>query len=135
MTAGTPPQPEQVPSGVAGLDRILQGGFRRRGIYFIVGRSGTGKTVLGNQLCFNHVAAGGRAVYVTLLAETHAHLLDHLRSLRFFAPDAVGDALYYISGASNFEEKGYQGLLDLLRTTIRQRQATVLVIDGLPAET
>jgi circadian clock protein KaiC len=134
MTAGTPPQPERVPTGVAGLDRILQGGFRRGGIYFIAGRSGTGKTVLGNQICFNHVAAGGRAVYVTLLAETHAHLLDKLRSLRFFSRDVVGDALYYISAASDFDAQGYQGLLDLLRTTVRQRQATVLVIDGLPSE-
>ena len=132
--ADTTPSVERVASGILGLDTILRGGFRRGGLYVITGHPGTGKTTLGNQLCFNHVAAGGRAAYVTLFTETHGHLFDHLRSLRFFSMDVVGDALYYVSGASALEEQGYQGLLDLLRAHIRQQRATVLVLDGIPTE-
>ena len=76
-------------SGVEGLDTVLQGGFLAGGIYIIQGEPGTGKTILGNQICFNHVARGGKALYVTLLAESHSRMLLHLQSLQFFAPAAI----------------------------------------------
>jgi circadian clock protein KaiC len=58
---------DQIPSGIPGLDTILRGGFLRAGITIIQGVPGAGKTILGNQLCYNHVANGGKAIYVTLL--------------------------------------------------------------------
>ena len=70
-----PIQPlSRVPTGIAGLDTILNGGFLRGGIYFISGQPGTGKTILSNQMAFNHVASGGRAVFVSILSETHARM-------------------------------------------------------------
>ena len=73
-------------SGVQGLDTLLAGGFLKGGIYLIMGPPGAGKTVLGNQLCFHHVASGERAVYVTLLAESHARMLTHIQSMQFLRP-------------------------------------------------
>jgi circadian clock protein KaiC len=121
----------RVPSGVAGLDLILQGGFLQGGVVVIAGAPGTGKTILANQICFNHVAAGGRAVYVTLLTESHARMLAHLQSLDFFDPSGIGSALYYVSGYSTLEQEGTAGLLRLLRQVVRGQEATLLVIDGL----
>ena len=65
-------------SGVGGLDTILGGGFLKGGLYIIQGTPGTGKTTLANQICFNHVATSGRALYVTLLAEYHARMMQHM---------------------------------------------------------
>ncbi len=59
----------RLPTGIAGLDVILNGGLLAGGIYLVLGSPGTGKTILGNQLCFNQVAAGGQAVFITLLSE------------------------------------------------------------------
>src|ERR687894_258516 len=101
------PRPiERVPSGVPGLDTVLQGGFLRGGIYLITGEPGTGKTILVNQLAFHHVAAGGRVVYVTLLAELHTRMLTHLQTLSFFDPAPIGDALVYLSGSLALEQGG-----------------------------
>jgi circadian clock protein KaiC len=50
---------ERVPTGIPGLDTVLRGGFLRAGIYIVRGEPGAGKTILGNQFCFNHVAAPG----------------------------------------------------------------------------
>ena len=72
------PANERVPTGIPGLDVILSGGFLRDGIFLIEGDPGSGKTILGNQLCFNHVSRGGRAVFMTLLAESHARMLMHI---------------------------------------------------------
>jgi circadian clock protein KaiC len=75
---------ERASTGVHGLDVILGGGLFKNAIYMVSGRPGAGKTILSNQLAFAHVRSGGRAVYATLLAETHARLIAQMRSLSFF---------------------------------------------------
>ena len=75
---------ELLPSGIAGLDVILGGGFLKGGLYIIQGPPGAGKTTLGNQICFNHVADEKRALYATLLAEYHARMMQHLSIMSFF---------------------------------------------------
>ena len=68
----------RVRSGVKGLDDILRGGFFGGGLYIVEGPPGVGKTILGNQICFNQAAAGSRVLYVTLIAETvGSHASQH----------------------------------------------------------
>lgn len=124
---------EQIPSGIPGLDAILRGGFLRAGITIIQGVPGAGKTILGNQLCYNHVVQGGKAIYVTLLAESHARMMLHMSQLSFFDADVVPERLYLISAFRVLEESGLKGLQDLLRREIQRHGATVLVLDGLVA--
>jgi circadian clock protein KaiC len=120
----------RVPSGIEGLDTILNGGFLQGGIYFISGQPGTGKTILSNQIAFNHVASGGRVVFVSILSETHARMFSHLSSLSFFNLDYVGDSLYYISGYGTVQKEGLKGLLTLLQGAVRDNKASLLIIDG-----
>jgi circadian clock protein KaiC len=121
---------ERVPTGIAGLDRILCGGLLGGGVYIIEGAPGTGKTILANQICFNHVAAGGRVAFVTLLAESHARMLQHLQPMTFYKEDAIPDHLYYVSGFRILESEGLKGIVDLLRREIKGHQANLLVLDG-----
>ena len=126
------PQPtRRLATGIPGLDTILDSGLFRGGLYILAGLPGTGKTILSNQVCFNHVASGGRAVYVTLLVEPHGLMVSHLQSLAFYDPAAVGDGMVYVSGYSVLEKEGLAGLLDLLRQTVRDRKATLMILDSL----
>ena len=125
--------PNRVTSGIEGLDTILAGGFIPGGITIIQGRPGVGKTILGNQMCFNHARTGGTALYVTLLAESHARMLMHISNLDFFDQSAIPDRVYYVSAFSVLETEGLRGLLILLRREVRAREATLLVLDGLVA--
>lgn len=131
--SGNPSPLERISSGIPGLDAILRGGFLRAGITIIQGVPGAGKTILGNQLCYNHVANGGKAIYVTLLAESHARMMLHMAQLSFFNADFVPDRLYLISAFRVLEDSGLKGLQDLLRREIQRHDATVLVLDGLVA--
>lgn len=124
---------EHVPSGIPGLDTVLNGGFLKGGVYIIQGVPGAGKTILANQMCFNHVAGGGRVAYVTLLAESHSRMLQHLRPMRFFDEAPIPERLYYISGFNTLEDDGLTGLRDLLQREIRKHRASLLVLDGLVA--
>ena len=124
---------ERVSSGVPGLDAILRGGFPKGGIHILQGPPGAGKTILGNQICYRHAAGGGRALYVTLLAESHARMLLHLGTMRFFDASRLPEQVAYISGLGTLESEGLGGLVTLLRREIAARKATVLIVDGLVA--
>src|SRR3954462_13158481 len=87
----------RVSSGVAGLDKILGGGFMLGGIYIVQGNPGAGNTILTNQICFHHIANGGKALFVTLLAENHARMIGNLRGLSFFDESRIPDQLTYLS--------------------------------------
>jgi circadian clock protein KaiC len=124
---------ERLGSAVPGLDTILGGGFFRSGVYIVQGLPGCGKTILANQLCFGHVAAGGTAVYVTLLAESHTRMLQHLSTLSFFDVGVLPSKLAYISAFHELESGGLKALVTVLRREMRARRAGVLVLDGLVA--
>jgi circadian clock protein KaiC len=121
----------RISSGISGLDTILNGGFLKGGIYLLMGPPGAGKTILGNQFSFSHVANGGRVIYVTLLAESHARMFTHIQTLSFFDPTPIADTLYYVSGYSTLEQEGLKGLTTFLRKEVRNHHATALIIDGL----
>jgi circadian clock protein KaiC len=124
---------ERLRSAVPGLDQILGGGLFRTGVYIVQGLPGCGKTILANQICYGHVAEGGSAVYVTLLAESHARMIQHLSSLSFFDVKAFPDQLAYISAFHELESSGLKGLMGVLRREMRTRKVGVLVLDGLVA--
>jgi circadian clock protein KaiC len=97
-----------------------------------MGPPGSGKTILANQLCCNHIEkSGGRCVYMTLLVESHAKMVAHLSSLSFFKQEYIPERLYYVSGYQEVRQEGFAGLLELIRRTLRERRATLFIIDGM----
>jgi circadian clock protein KaiC len=122
--------PERATTGVPGLDTILAGGLLRRSTTIIQGAPGSGKTVLANQIAFHFTTRGARAVYVTLLSESHGALLRHLGSLSFFDPAAVGDRIQFLSGFTALRD-GTGALLRLLQQEILPHRPELVVIDGI----
>jgi circadian clock protein KaiC len=114
-----------------GLDRILEGGLLASGVYIVQGPPGAGKTILANQICFHHASTGGRAVYVTLLAESHARMFAHLRRMSFFNEQAIPERVYYLGGYSTLQAGGLDALVTLIRGAIQKHNATLLIVDGL----
>jgi circadian clock protein KaiC len=126
-----PSPPARIASGIPGLDEILGGGLFKGGIYVVTGNPGAGKTTFGNQVGFRYILDGGRAVYVTLLSETHARMLFQIQSMSFYQPGAVGNALVYLNGFSVIEAEGLEGLLKMVRQAVRDQRAGLLVLDGM----
>lgn len=122
---------DRIETGVAGLDRILGGGLLRGGLYMVRGAPGSGKTILGNQICYANARRGGKSAFITLLSESHARMMLHLESLAFYDPKFVGQKVDYISGFGALEAGGLRGVLDLLRRELHSKRFNILVIDGL----
>lgn len=121
----------RIATGIGGLDAILGGGVFEGGIYIIQGAPGAGKTTLGNQICFAQAAMGRNALYVTLLAESHARMIAHMRRMTFFDETAIPDRMSYVGAFKTLEDDGLRGLLDVVRREVRTRNANILVLDGL----
>ena len=120
-------------AGISGLDDILRGGFLEGGVYILQGSPGAGKTVLANEICFRHAAQGGRAAYVTLLAEMHTRLLQHLRPMAFFDESVIPRVAVLRERLSHAGRRWAEGLIDVLRREIKGQKADLLVVDGLVA--
>ena len=124
---------ERIATGVPGLDEVLKGGFFEGAVYIVRGTPGAGKTILANQICFEHARRGKRALFVTLLAENHARMLQHLEQMAFYDAHLIPKYVYYISAFRVLEENGLKGMMELLRREMRAHDATILVLDGLIA--
>lgn len=84
-TSSPPEHSPRCPTGVAGLDDILGGGFPRNRIYLIQGDPGVGKTTLALQFLLEGAKTGETGLYITLsetreeleaVAESHGWDLD-----------------------------------------------------------
>ncbi len=68
---------ERVPTGIPGLDELIEGGLPKGRITLIAGAAGSGKTTLGMQfLCNGITAFGENGLFVTLEEETADLLRD-----------------------------------------------------------
>jgi circadian clock protein KaiC len=121
---------ERIATGIPILDAILEGGLLKGGVYLVQGPPGSGKTILGNQLCFQRAKAGASAVFVTLLAESHARMLAHLRRMKFFDATHIPERVFYVSGLKILEAEGLSGLTRTIRESVASRGASLLVLDG-----
>jgi circadian clock protein KaiC len=122
---------ERIPTGVPGFDDLVEGGLLRGGVYIFQGTPGAGKTIFANQLCFHHAGGGGKVVYFTLLAESHARLFRHMQAMSFYREEVIPESIYYLSAYDALRNGGLTGVVSLLRTELRAKQAGIVVLDGL----
>ena len=101
------------PTGVAGLDNILNGGFPERHLYLVEGSPGTGKTTLALQFLMSGRDKGERGLYVTLsetsqelaqVAQSHGWSLEGIQVYDLVSDEGLSeDAEQTILHPSEFE--------------------------------
>ncbi|MEH3087112.1 MAG: serine/threonine protein kinase [Xylophilus ampelinus] len=119
-----------MPSGIPGFDEVLDGGFIEGSLYLIEGRAGAGKTILSNQIAFHHARAGARVLYVTLIAESHVKLLNHLTALSFYDETLVAEQVHYLSAYGQLKEGGLRGFFEAVAGAMLSHRPQLLFIDG-----
>lgn len=73
-------QTERVPTGIPGLDPLLEGGFPKGRSILVTGEPGTGKTILALQFLAEGLARGEKAVYVAA-DESPVDILEQAASI------------------------------------------------------
>ena len=117
------------PTGIPGLDLVLGGGLPQRGIVFVAGGPGTGKTVLVQQLVFAAARRGRPSLYFSGFSEPHERLIEHLRPFSFFDESLLAGGVQLLSLTSAVEQ-GADAAVDMVVQTTRRTRAGLVVVDG-----
>ncbi|MBM4237555.1 MAG: hypothetical protein FJ151_03620, partial [Euryarchaeota archaeon] len=59
----------RIPSGIPGLDEMIEGGFPFPSVILVSGTAGTGKTTLALKFLCQGAERGERGLYITTLSE------------------------------------------------------------------
>ena len=143
-----------MPTGVPNLDAVLGGGVPLYSLNFIAGSPGTGKTILVQQMLFNHVSPsfspplaggkkggagggeerrGGKALYLTTVSEPMLKVLRYLQQLTFFDEDAFGQRVLYQDIGRVVLDHPLPEVADHTMRLVEEHRPEVLVIDSIKA--
>ena len=124
---------KRTPTGVAGLDLVLNGGLEPGTVVVVAGTPGTGKTILAQQMCFANATAERKCVYYTTVSEPHAKLVRHLEQFTFFDPRALGTRVEHIHLGDFLQPARQDGLEPLVSEIVRKTltdEPAIVVVDS-----
>jgi len=123
----------RTPTGIAGLDLVLNGGLEPGSVVVLAGAPGTGKTILAQQMCFAGATSAHKCVYYTTMSEPHTKLVRHLADFAFFDPDALGPTVEYIHMGDFLGPSHQDGLAELTSEIVRKtldEEPAIVVVDS-----
>jgi circadian clock protein KaiC len=124
---------ERVKTGNPPLDRILSGGFPVAAINLVIGRPGTGKTVLAEQLAFSCATPERPALYLTTLSEPIENVVGYMQQFSFGDADRVGTEVIYESLEHVLRERRPEALSEYVRSLVQKHAPSLVVIDSIKA--
>src|SRR6478735_10912618 len=124
---------ERLHSGLARLDSVLDGGLPLHGITLLIGRPGTGKTILAQQYLFHNATTARPALYLSTVSEPLEKILRYGQSLAYFDSAALGNSVHYEDLGRIVNDEGLSGVLARITELLKQRRPGVMVIDSFKA--
>ena len=124
---------KRIPSGINGLDSLIDGGFPKGSLILLAGNPGTGKTVFGMQfLCRGAQDYGENGIYVSF-AESEDTLFHNMSKLFGYDLKTGGDGKVKVLDFTTVTEKGLSTILEMILKEITALKAKRLVIDSFSA--
>src|SRR3954469_17548972 len=120
-------------SGSERIDQVFGGGLLANGINLVIGRPGSGKTILCEQYVFHNATIERPALYLSTVSEPLDKMLRYGQSLDYFDNSAIGSRIIYEDLGQSLNESGLAGVLDRVTTLLRERQPAIVVIDSFKA--
>lgn len=148
---------ERCPTGIPGMDELLDGGFPRGRTILLSGACGTGKTIFGVEFLYNGVTKYNEPGILVMLEENVEHLKKDLMAFNFNLNEVenLGKLVIIDASLSKFNIKDADKLtsphddksfsltsrklietaevVDIIVDTAKEIKAKRVVIDSLPA--
>ena len=122
---------ERIPSGIDGLDQLMEGGFIRGHQILLAGQSGTGKTIFGCQFLLEGARHGETSLYITV-EESPESIVKNMQ--RFSWGEEFKE--YVEDGTIEIERvvpSTVDGLIAFVLRKVEEANVKRLVIDSLTA--
>jgi circadian clock protein KaiC len=120
-------------SGHEPLDTVLGGGLPANAISLIMGRPGSGKTILAQQYVFENGRPERPAVYFSTVSEPLEKIVRFGQSLDFFDASAIGKSVFYEDLGAIVNTGGLPGVAGHIARVVRERRPGLVVIDSFKA--
>jgi len=122
---------QRVPSGIPGLDDLIEGGFWPKSTVVILGSSGTGKSTFAIQFLMEGIEQGEQALYVTL-EEPPEQIMREADLMGFDMRKYYEKSLFFIHlKGRNFKKMIEEQLPQLVKARADYNIATRVVIDPM----
>jgi circadian clock protein KaiC len=120
-------------SGHAPLDEVLGGGLPANAVSLVMGRPGSGKTILAQQYAFRNGRPDRPVIYFSTVSEPLEKIVRFGQSLDFFDTAAIGTSVFYEDLGATVHQGGLGGVAEQLDRVIRERRPGLIVIDSFKA--
>jgi circadian clock protein KaiC len=118
-------------TGIAGLDKLVNGGFPVPSTVLIGGAPGTGKTTLAVQSLFHGARKGETGIYVTAISEPRWVVQKFLSEFTFFDQEALDkEKIVFLEIRKNLFEEPPK-LLPKIKDIVERYEPQRVVIDPI----
>jgi circadian clock protein KaiC len=124
---------KRAPTGIEGLDGLIEGGFIKGEVILLAGNTGSGKTIFSVEfLCHGATECHEKGVYATF-EEDEKTLKRNMAKLGFDLEKLEQDGLIKVIGLEAMKGAGLNANIEFMLNAIRDLKAERLVVDSLTA--
>jgi circadian clock protein KaiC len=125
--------PGRIPTGIEGLDAMIEGGLIRGDMHLLAGAPGTGKTILASTFAFNVVTLQKEKVVYASFEESAEYLERNMKKLGIDLASAGKAGNLRVIDLDALKGKELESNIQLLISAVKETKSTVLIIDSLTA--
>jgi len=129
------PDLKLMPTGVPNLDTLMGGGIPVYSLNIVAGQPGTGKTILVQQMLFNHIRSHStsKVLYLTTLSEPTLKVVRYMQRFSFFDVETFGEQVLYQDIGPFIRDHALPEVANYILTLVEKFQPEVLAIDSFKA--
>ena len=133
MSTATLAKSDRIPTGISGLDNIIQGGLIRGDVHLLTGGPGTGKTIMASRIVYNAIKNSGETAVYATFEESTDFFKRNLARLGTDFSSMISEGKIKIIDLEILRGKGLESNIAYLLEIVGKAKASILVIDSLTA--
>ncbi len=130
-TKGDRTEMERIPSGIPGLDELVEGGFPFPSVILLSGSAGTGKTTFCLRFLCEGAKRGERGLFFTTLSEPTHWMLRFSSQFEFMRPEYFDKDIVYVDMGDLLRSGDQERILEAIDLHIAEVMPQRIVIDPL----
>jgi circadian clock protein KaiC len=123
----------RIPTGIEGLDAMIEGGLIRGDMHLLAGAPGTGKTIIASTFAYNAVTKLKEKVVYATFEESAEYLMRNMKKLGIDLQAAEKGGSLKVIDLDALKGKELENNIQLLISAVKETKSAILIIDSLTA--